>query len=292
MSPSLHVVSPVELSEAQRLDREVRSAARQYNTSFARMAYYGYRLKLIDGFEELGYSSEYAYMASLGVGKSWWYEALSVAEALYPLPLEEMEKLSVGQCQLLLQIKPEIRQSYQWTKEAQSDSYRDFAQKIEDRNRLVPGPEKVPMAPISIRVPAAAKGAIFQSLSEFQKKHQLSSIGQALEFAVTEKLQGESALACLKEAMQLMTGVSLSICKLEGTEQARQWLSLARDRVNDAYRQLLEASREDDGEVHEEAVYETAGSENTTDDGEREDDFFEQCAGSGREAESFSEATA
>jgi len=257
MSASLHVVSAPAVSEIRELDKNIRQSVREYNLSFAHLAYYGWRLKLNDGFAELGYKNEHAYMLSLGIGKTWWFQAVAIGQALSSLPLSELEKIPVGQALLLLDVKPEIRTQFPWAQEAQADSFSQLARKIEDRNRIIPGPERVPMTPLSIRVPATAKGSIFRNLQEFKDRHNLSSIGQALEFAVADKIQDNSVLGDLNDAIRLIEGVYRSLGKRGGMEDERDWTHLALERVRSVYRKLLDVSREDDDEVHEEAVYET-----------------------------------
>ena len=255
-TPNLAVMPSPTLSENRQLDQHIRSAIRQHNVSFMHVAYYGWRLKLNNGFTELGYADEYAYMMSLGVSRSWWFEALAVGQALNSLPLEEIEKIPIGQAQLLLQIKPEVRTQYPWAKEAQQDSFRDLAKKIEARNALIPGPEKIPTTPITFRVAATAKEAICKNLESFREKHDLASIGQALEFAVADKTQDTNILAGLYEALKLMSGVRFALNKRSMAEE-RQWLDLATERVREAYKTLLQASREDGDAVYEEAIHET-----------------------------------
>ena len=71
---------PSPASEAVELDRQIRGAVRDLYSSFARIAYYGWRLKLSDGFKELGFANEYVYMTSLGIGRTRWFEAVAVGK--------------------------------------------------------------------------------------------------------------------------------------------------------------------------------------------------------------------
>jgi len=242
-------------SEAEILDGQIRHAIGEYNRSFAQLAYYGWRLKLADGFAALGYASEIAYMGSLGIGKTLWFQAVAVGQALSSLPLEELEKIPQAQALLLLSVKSELKTTYPWIKEAQNDTYRELARKVEERNRMAPGPERVPTAPLSFRVAATAKSTIMQKVVAFQEKHDLSSPGQALEFIVADRTQDTSALAELFEAIKLLNGVMMSLKFRDDLVEQRKWLSLAKGRVVGVYRRLLEASREEEDEVREEAVH-------------------------------------
>jgi hypothetical protein len=265
---SIHVMlSPVSEIEASELDKQIRGAIRDSNRSFARLAYYGWRLKLANGFEALGFKNEYVYMATLGIGKTRWFEAVAVGQALSSLSLEDLEKIPIDQAVLLLSVKPELKTMYPWVEEAQTDDFITLARKIEDRNRIVPGPARVPMCPVSFRVPATAKEAIYTNLIKFKEKHDLASVGQALEFLVADRADDTSAIAILFEALKLLNGVATALSKREDLKEERKWLGLARMRVDEVYRMLLESSREDGDEVREEEVHateDTGGDEEDT----------------------------
>jgi hypothetical protein len=142
------------------------------------------------------------------------------------------------------------------------------------------------MTPISIRVPATAKEAIFDGLNEFKKKHDLASIGQALEFAVADKTQGPNVLAYLYEAINLLHGVQVSLAKRGGFENESNWISLAKDRVNTVYKTLLEGSRE----IHEEKVPKAKDPGSNEEDEGREDRVSEQRSGTiGKEEDDWTD---
>jgi hypothetical protein len=262
---ALHVM-PTPASEARELDQNIRSAVKRSHQSYAHIAYYGWRLKECDGFKEIGYLHEHAYMMSLGIGKSLWYEAVAVGQALASMPLVDLEKIPVGCLQLLLQVKPEVRQSYDWATEAKTDTFRQLAEKVQERNRLAPGPERVPMSPLSIRVPSTAKEAIFTSLKDYQEKHNLTSVGQALEFVVADKTQGESALSSLHQAWKLMNGLAKSLERHPNMVDELNWCRLAKDRVYEVYQDILKSNREVGDEIHAEEVYQGEASGDAEED--------------------------
>lgn len=270
--------APTE-SEAKTFDQKIRRAVGEYHRSFAHLAFYGWRLKLANGFSEVGFADEYAYMTSLGVGKTRWFQAVAVGQALSSLPVEELEKIPTDQALLLLSVKPELKTQHPWVKEAQTDTYMELARKVEERNRLLPGPERVPMTPMSFRVAATAKSAIFTNLLAFQEKHGLSSVGQALEFIVADRATDTSILGELFEAIKLLNGVMASLSPRKELEEERKWLSLANGRLNSVYRTLLESSREGSDAVHEKEVHQTKDPASDTDDQGWEDPLPEQYGG-------------
>jgi hypothetical protein len=249
--------------EASECDVKIRSAVKAYNSSFGSLAYWSWKLKRINGYEELGFDSEHSYYQSLGISRSWYYHAVSFGQHCSHMTLEEMESIPAGIAELMLSIKPEIRKSYDWASEAKALSYTQFLQNVETRNQTAPGPERTPMTVLSIRVPASAKQPILDSLSDFQEKHQLESIGQSLEFVVADKFDRPNIMGHLVEAMQLMEGVSRSISRHEDMKNEKEWLTLARGRVKEVYEELVKTNREVADEIYEEAVYETedAGSD-------------------------------
>lgn len=250
MATSIHAVAPSVLTPVQQLDQKIRSAIRAYNQSFAHLAYFGWRLKLANGFEELGFEDERAYMISLGVRKSWWYSAVAIGQLLQTMALEEIEKIQVGQLLLLLDVEPEIRSQYPWAQEAATDGFTELARKINDRNVLVPGSRRVPTATMTVRVPAMARDAILTGLNEFKERHDLRSPGQALEFLVADTFDRPNVTGALYEGLRLLEGVQKSLDSYPGLGEEKIWLSLARDRIEGAYKELLEGS----DAVHEEKV--------------------------------------
>ena len=137
---------------------------------------------------------------------------------------------------LLLSVKPELKTSYPWIEEAQTDDYATLARKIEDRNRMVPGPERVPTCPFTVRIPSTARESIVGNLVKFKEKHDLASVRQALEFLVADRSEDTTVLAILFEALKLLSGVMESL-KRRGDDmvEERKWLGLARMRVDEAY---------------------------------------------------------
>jgi hypothetical protein len=285
-TPALHVVSrlaPSTSVDLKAIDTHIRVAISRQHAAFAQLAYWGWKLKLENGYGALGFVNEFAYMASLGIGKTQYYEAVAVGQALQGLTLEQLEQIPRDHALLLMSVKPELRTAYPWSEEAKTDSFRQLAQKIETRNAEVPGPVKVPMSGVGFRVPATAREAIYKNLAEFQEKHDLRSIGQALEFAVAEKVQDASVLGDLHAGLKLLTGVQKVLSGHSDLERECQWLGLAKDRFMAVYKKLLAGSREDKDEVHAEKVHASEVSGGDQDDEGWQGSSFEQHGGAGGE---------
>ena len=258
----------------------IRKAVGAYNRSFASLAYWGWRLKRINGYEAIGYSSEVDYYVSLGVSRPWYYHAVAIGQACAHMTEEELGDIPVGIAELMLSVRPEIRTTYRWADEAKILSYGQFARNVEERNRQIPGESKKPHAVLSIRVASVAKESVLERVEEFKIRHSLSSPGQALELMVAERWDSNNVLASLVEVRELLASVARSMKPVPRRMKMKEKLYRARTRLDEAYNELVRLNREGGGNaIRGEKVCPAEGSEGSQDDAGWQDGDPEQRSG-------------
>lgn len=149
------------------------------------LAYGGIRMRIADGWKEYGFESEEACRNAWGVARSTWYKALRIGEALFNLSLDDLQEISVGNAELLIDVAPELWQDYPWVQEAKQLSGDKFAERIAMRNQTA-GIDREPMTYVRFKVPYSAKAAIEEMVEAFQKREGLNTSGYALEMLVSD----------------------------------------------------------------------------------------------------------
>lgn len=247
MATSIHVLpSPPPVAvEAAQCDIRIRQAIKNYSKSFGSLAHWSWKLKSMDGYGLLGYADEKEYFASLGVSRSWYYHAVAVGQACAHLTEEELCEIPVGTAELMLSVRPKIRDQYQWAEEAKTTPYGQFAQKIEDRNAQIPGENRPRMAVLSIRVPATAKEAILENLETFKERNELETAGQALEYVVADRWDRKNVLALIDQARQALGRCASRVNKVCSDGVIKDHLQVGRAKLEEAYMELVAANRED-----------------------------------------------
>lgn len=149
------------------------------------VAYGGIRMRMANGWSDFGYESEEACRDAMGVPRSTWYKALRIGEALFNLSFEDLQAITVGNAELLIQVAPELWADYPWVQEAKVLSSDKLAERIVMRNQTA-GRDDEPMAYVRYKVPYSAKSAIEEMVESFQQREGLNTAGHALEMLVSD----------------------------------------------------------------------------------------------------------
>lgn len=184
-------------------DRELRRAAKGLKASLTMLAYYGARMRAGDLFSSLGYNSEDEYRESLGVPRSTWFKYIRIGELLYDLSLDDLQAISTGNAELLIQVDPMLRLDYDWVTEAKQLTCESFAELISKRNRQTGAPRE-PQTYFRAKVPYSVKKFLEESLENFRVKNELTSTAQALEFLIAERHDTPTILETLQQAQGLL----------------------------------------------------------------------------------------
>lgn len=243
--PLGEVLAP-ESQPLQNYHRELMDAARGIRVNLAKIAYYGWRMRLGDGWTLFGFESgpkgEEAYRESLGIPHSTWYKHVRIGQYLHQLPLEELCKIPTTNCELLTQVDPSIIHDHPWVSEAKSMKPAELASLVADRNKTVGARE--PLATMMFKVPFLAKTAIGVMLEKVQGKYELSSKGQALELMIADLHNDTNLVAAADRALRLLGGVMESM-KLRGAPESDEtmWLQMAMEVLNEGYEKAVQAAR-------------------------------------------------
>jgi len=249
------IISPGQDEEFEQLQ----VAARGYKTSLMTMAYYGFRIRLSEKFRDYGFESEDQMREFLDVPRSTWYKAVRIGEALNQLPLKDLQAISVGNAELLIQVQPSLWHDYPWVQEAKTLKPAQLAIRVAERNKRS-GIDVTPMTYVRWKVPFLAKTAIENMVNSFQQRHNLSSPGQALEFIVADQYDMPNLLAHLNVIRTLLTQTihSLHARRVSAAEEL-VWLKQARERLNEMIRPLYSKELEEwDAQYSQEAAEEEA----------------------------------
>jgi hypothetical protein len=244
-APIGEVLAPESYPIAQ-YDTELRAAARNYRYSLAKIAYYGFRLRLTDGWTSLGFEpgprGEEAYRESLDIPRSTWYKAVRIGQALHQLSLEDLSRIPTTNADLLTQVDPAIIHDHAWVSEAKSLPPKEMADLVATRNRTVGGKE--PLSTLIFRVPFLAKRAIEDMLEAIQHKYELSSKGQTLELMIADLHNDANLIAATDKAQRLLAGIAESMKRRQAPEDEQAWLRLAREVLNEGHEKAVSAARE------------------------------------------------
>lgn len=227
----------------------MRRAAKMIKTGLMFVAYYGFRMRMCDGWTALGFEpgarGEEDYRESLGISRASWYRYIRIGQALHQLSLEELNELPTTNAELLLHVEPELWHEYRWVHEAKTLSSRELAELVIHRNRLI-GSQKEPTAIFSVRIPFLAKKAVESMLEGFRVRNDLSTAGQALELFIADHHDRKNVLGGLFKTRQLILG-SLCLLKQKKVElgEAGQWLDLAIEVLNESYEEALQGARKE-----------------------------------------------
>jgi len=244
--PQGEVLSP-ESQPIQDLHRELVSAARALRSCLAKVSYYGWRMRLCEGWTALAYPAgskgEEAYAESIGIPRSTWYRHVRIGQLLHQLTYEDLERIPTTNAELLIQVNPAICHDFNWTREAQVLKPNKFAELVAQRNKAA-GDDREPLASLVLKVPFLAKQAVESMIEDFQHKHQLNSKGQALELMIADRSQDASLLSSVHQARQLLVGVE-ELMKQRGAEDSDEirWIHMAKEILDESYEKTVQAAR-------------------------------------------------
>jgi hypothetical protein len=248
MAPETHPVQDYHV--------ELMEAARHLRLNLARVAYYGFRMRLCDGWTAMGYESgprgEEAYRERLGIPRSTYYKYVRIGQALHQLPLADLERIPVTNAELLIQVNPAILQDYSWVDEAKTLAPAALAELVTTRNKTA-GDEREPMASVMFRVPFLAKKAIEGMVDAFRHRNELSSRGQALELMIADRQYDTNLLTVIDQASRLLNGALKSMQRRKAPEdEERGWIQMAKELLDESYAKAVQAARQKkDGRVQE-----------------------------------------
>lgn len=246
---SPEVISPESLDVAV-LDFEMRAAAKMYRQASMRVAYFGFRLRfaLMDDWSPLGVKDEEEYRQKLGIGQSTFYKLLRIGQALYTVKLADMEKISVGNAELLIQVEPALWHDFPWVQEAQKLSPDDFSKLIVQRHRQV-GSQSEPMTYFRAKVPYSAKKFLIETLDKFRLEHGLNTAGEALEYLVADVHDRPNVMVAIERANRYLNWVVFRLQTEKLFAEEMQWLLKGRRLLKKAYAAIR---MQDEGDIHEE----------------------------------------
>lgn len=238
---------PPPAGEASECQQHLRRAAHGLKNSLMTIAYYGFRVRMGEYFRDYGFETEDHFRESLDIPRSTWYKAVRIGEALNQLSLEDLQQISTGNAELLIQVQPQLWQDFPWIEEAKSLKPSEFAVKVADRNKQV-GDAREPMTYYRCKVPFLAKSAIEEMVESFRQANNLASTGQALEFLMADSFDRPNAVAAIANAMSLISNAIRSIEKrFDSAENELEWLYQAKRGLHAAYTQKIQSSRETAG---------------------------------------------
>jgi hypothetical protein len=240
-------VLPPESTPIAEFHLELQNAARNLRRSLARIAYFGWKMRLNEGWTALqfepGPRGEDAYRESLGIPRSTYYKYVRIGQSLHQLTLADLEQIPVTNAELLIQVDPSIQHDHSWVAEAKSMPPAKFATLVADRNKTVGGSE--PLSTMVFHVAFLAKQAMENMLEAIQKKHELSSKGQALELMIADLQHDANLLAAVDQARRLLDGVMKSQKARQAPEtEESQWLAMAKEVLDAGYEEAVEAARQ------------------------------------------------
>jgi hypothetical protein len=252
------------------LDFEMRAAAKMHRQSSLRIAYYGFRLRyaLMDDWSPLGVKDEEEYRKILGIAQSTYYKLLKIGAALYTVKLSDMERITVGKAELLIQVEPALWHDFPWVQEAQKLSEDDFSRLIVQRHRQV-GSAKEPMTYFRVKVPYSAKRFLQDTVEKFRQEQNLATSAEALEYLVADVHDRPNVMAAIERANRYVKWTLFRFRKRKVRNET-QWLLRAYRLLNKAY---WAVRMEDEGEIRETSEKEVYPAETP----EELQDFAEWC---------------
>jgi hypothetical protein len=244
--PQPEYLAPQEI-DVEEYNCEIHAAAKSLRVSSMRIAFYGFRMKMADGWTAWGFESgprgEEAYIESVGIPRSTWFRLVRVGQAMHQLPLAELEKISVTNAEILLSVSPTILYDHNWVFEAKTLPSTKLAALVAERNKVA-GDDREPLTILHFKVPVLAKQSIDEMLDVFKDKNMLSSRGQAIEFMVADLHDRTNLLASVDKALKLIKGayVGLSSKKISAPDEM-YWIELAMEALSEAREKAVQAAR-------------------------------------------------
>jgi len=242
-------ILPPEETPILDYNNALHEAARAYRVSTMRIAFYGHRMRMCEGWTSLGLEpgprGEEAYRESLGIPRSSWYRAVRIGQAFHQLSLPDLERLPIGNAEILLSVNPLILNDHNWVHEARTLQGQQLAELVASRNKAI-GDNREPLASMIFRVPLLARKAIETMLTTFQKRHELSSRSQAFEMLIADRHDQRNLLAAVAQAKKLVGAAVQNLNKKRDVRHTDEfeWLKLATEVLDEAYEKEVQATRQ------------------------------------------------
>lgn len=206
---------------------------------------------MCEGWVQLGFGEgprgEEAYRDHLKIPRSTWYRAIRIGQAFHQLKLEDLERLSLANAEILLTVNPSLWHDFNWLFEARTMEANQLAQLVTARNASI-GDRREPLQTMMFKVAVTARSAIDRMLESFQKRHELANKSQALEMIIADRYDRSNLLAAAGQAIKL---IDASIGKMQRSKERRfkfqeeiNWLNLALEVLDAAHKEAIQAARE------------------------------------------------
>jgi len=197
MAPEPESLPPLpSKQELLRYAQELRAVGKRLREIYAIVAYYGWRLKSVEGWTVLGYDSEDSFRESVEIPSSTWYKYVRLGGMLSNLSLEELQSIRSRNLELLTQVTHELWPEHDWVEEARKLEPDAFCELIATRNRAR-GDAREPTTVYRETVPFSSQQMIKAAVEAFREKHDLASTGRALELMVADQYDRDSYLGAI-----------------------------------------------------------------------------------------------
>lgn len=220
--------APVDVNHA---DLMITRAARGVRSNLAKIAYYGWRIRSVEGWTRLGYAEgkdgEYDYVEEKGIARSTWYRAVKIGQALQRLSLVELAAIIPGKLDVLARLEDKAWGQKDWGQEARALCLKDLKKEVKEANK-VHGVETAFTEWIRLPVGDGAKGAIETMLDTYASNHELPSRSAALELIVADGWDRPNVMKDVKAVAELVRGAMTGL-KQRGMEGEPEygWLDTA-----------------------------------------------------------------
>ena len=229
----------------------------------------------------MGVADEDSYRKILGLAQSTYYKLLGIGSALYMVKLADMERIPVGNAELLMKVDPALWHDFPWVHEAQTLSADEFACKIIQRNRQM-GSDAEPTTYYRVKVPYSAKKFLDDTVEKFRQEHNLASTGEALELLIADVHDRPNVMVAIERANRYVKW-TMYRCRKKKMVNELQWLNRSWSLLHKAYSAVR---MEYDGEIYEDdakEVYPAEDREELQDFTKWSRDMFAKPVGEDRE---------
>jgi len=184
IQPQPQIMASGELSSPE-MFAKVRSAATKLRNSLVEIAFYGWKLRQRQAWQELGFVDEDAAREDLGLSQSMWGTYMILGERLEGLTMDQMSTVTVEAARLLTRIHPNVWAEYAWLQEARALPMRKFALLVEQRNQQASPKALVePRVIMDIKVPVTQKQRLDDRMQVLRKQQNLTTNAATLDYAL------------------------------------------------------------------------------------------------------------
>jgi len=196
-------ILPPSSPELHEIDQNLRQGAKSYRFGLRTIMFYGWKLRLAERWQDLGFADEDAYRRELDVPQSTWYKYVGLGFELRGIPFDDLKQICITTLELMTQIQPELWRDYPWIDEAKQLKPAEFADLIVIR-RKQNGDNSEPMCHVKWKVTYLSKQFLEEVVLEFQKRHNLSTPGRALELMIADIHDRPNITAIIEQAKALI----------------------------------------------------------------------------------------